>query len=371
MAVEKKAFDDWMKHFACDDPYWKVPARYMDPSRLERFFNKLDKFEENYPKWVDDLYSSLPTYYCMLCVSRTATAEELKRAYERKKKHSFYPPELIERAYDALSTPNKRATYDKVLNLFLKITQASTAVEKREMIEHHDESIELEKEHASWEYVKENRRGWLLLFYHGAPTFYEVLGVASDAVIEDLEPKAGTEIDIKSDNGLKEKIRDILKNPQLRFEYDLMLDFVDVMSDDEVLEELEEKRAGWVGKDEFYLLLLEHYDSLWRYGQIMANHREWENYTGEKTFYDVLNLDTAAIPVDKREAESFIRSAYKELERTPEVNLAYSVLKNSRLMADYDWLLKNEQWTSKMHELDIDNFDESQVRAIREGFLCV
>ncbi|MEA3487859.1 MAG: hypothetical protein U9R10_01230 [Euryarchaeota archaeon] len=371
MAAEKKAFDDWMKHFACDDPYWKVPARYMDPSRLERFFSKFDKFEETYPKWVDDLYSSLPTYYCMLCVSRTATAEELKRAYERKKKHSFYPPELIERAYDALNTPTKRATYDKVLNMFLKITQGSTPVEKREMIEHHDEGIELEKEHASWEYVKENRRGWFILFHLGAPTFYEVLGVASDAVIADLETKAGTEIDSKSDNGLKEKIRDILKNPQLRFEYDIMLDFMDVMLDDDDLDEIEERREEWGGKDEFYLLVLDRYDSLQRYGQIRNAHLEWENYIDENTFYDVLNMDSAAIPGDKREAESFIRSAYKVQERTPEVNLAYSVLKNSRLRADYDWLLRNKQWTSKLHELDIANFDESQVRAIREGFLCV
>ncbi|MFZ2070503.1 MAG: hypothetical protein WAV32_02640 [Halobacteriota archaeon] len=353
MTEEKRKFDEWMEHFTCNDPDWKVPARYMDPSRLERFFNKFDKFEAQYPKWTDDLYSGLPTYYCMLCVGKKTTAEELKRAYELKKRHSFYPPEMIERAYDALNTEKKRATYDKVLSLFLKISQSLTPREKRELIELHDKGLELEKKDATWEYIKENRGAWLALLYRGAPTFYEVLGVDTDVDMEELAMES------KSDSRLKEEVQKIMKNPQLRFEYDFMLDFMDEMLDDDDWAAIEEQRALWRGTDELYLILLERYDDLKRYGKIKHEHGDWENYTGEKTFYDVLNIEVAAIPDDKREAESFIRSAYKALERTPEVNLAYSILKNVRLRADYEWLLKNEGGLRRqLHELGIDDGEE-------------
>ncbi|MEA1895667.1 MAG: hypothetical protein U9N36_10815, partial [Euryarchaeota archaeon] len=73
---------------------------------------------------------------------------------------------------------------------------------------------------------------------------------------------------------------------------------------------------------------------------IMNEHIDWVDYIGDKTFYDVLTIDRDSIPEDKREAERFIRDVYKGLERTPEVNRAYSVLKNFRMRADYDWMLK-------------------------------
>ncbi len=40
---------------------------------------------------------------------------------------------------------------------------------------------------------------------------------------------------------------------------------------------------------------------------------------------------------------------YRDLERTPEVNRAYSVLKNFRMRADYDWMLKQEVIVDALH----------------------
>nr|MBC8522270.1 hypothetical protein [Methanomicrobia archaeon] len=70
MAEEKKAYDEWMQLFACDDPYWKVPTRYMDRSRVGAAEKKIEKFEKRYPECIEDLFDGLPTYYCVLCVSR-------------------------------------------------------------------------------------------------------------------------------------------------------------------------------------------------------------------------------------------------------------------------------------------------------------
>jgi hypothetical protein len=360
MGEEKRAFDEWMEPYTCGDPYWKVPPRYMDPSRLEKIYDKIERFEKLYKKWTDDLYSGLPTYYGVLCVSKEASADDLKKAYEQKKKCSVYSSELIERAYDALSTEKKRSTYNIVLRLFLKISQVLTPNIKREMIEDHDDWLKQEKEYATWEYIIEKRGAWLELFHRGAPTFYEVLGVDADSVVLEVKSR----IERESMSRLEVEIRRILANPQLRFEYDYMLDYIinEALDEDE-LEEIEDKRALWTGKDDLYLLLLERADDLKRYEKIKDDHGDWEKYTGDKTFYDVLNIDASSIPEDKREAEDIIRDAYRDKERTAEVNLAYSILKNSRLRDDYNWLLKNGEWVSVLHEFDIECDDDAELKA--------
>ena len=368
MNEEKKAFDEWMELYICDDPYWEVPTRYMDPSRLDKIYDKLERFEKSYPKWSDDLKSGLPTYYCVLCISKDASADELKRAYEQKKKCSNYPSEVIDRAYDALSTNKKRSAYNTILRLFLKISQSLTPNLKREMIADHDDCVKDEKEYATWDYILKNRTAWLELFHQGAPTFYEVLGIDEGSEVREVKSSA----EIESMSPLEAKIREILENPQLRFEYDYMLDhIIKEALDDYELEEIEDKRVLWVGKDDLYLLLLERFDDLRRYEKIKNEHEDWERYMGDKTFYDVLNIDATSIPDSKREAENIIRVAYRDKERTPEVNLAYSILKNSELRDDYNWLLKNREWVSVLHEFDIECDDYTELKAaiaIANGF---
>lgn len=179
----------------CDDPHWKIPSRYMDPSRVEGMFKKIDRLDKQYSGCADDLFNGVPTDYCVLCVSKEDSSEVVKEAYERKKNLSTYPDEVIERAY------------------------------------------------------------------------------------------------------------------------------------------------------------------------VMREHQDWENYMGDKTFYGVLNIDAASIPEEKREAENFIRKAYKDKERTPEVNLSYTVLKNSRLRDDYNWLLKHGEWVSMLHKSVGGGVNDAEIKA--------
>lgn len=363
-----------MRLYTCDDPYWKVPTRYMDRSRVGAAEKKIEKFEKLYPGCIDDLLYGLPTYYCVLCVSNNDSREAIKNAYERKKKRSTYNDEVLDRAYEMLRDDKKRSTYNEILRVFLKHLQGFTAMEKREIIEEHDDWLRAEKESATRGYILENRRVWLYLLSFGAPKFYEVLGV------DRARLKDGEEIKCRKknvDNRLAEEICKILNNPQLKFEYDFMLDEMDIFSDegdlmDMFLQDLWDrwagphKRALLKGKGAAYLMLLKYHDYLEKYEEIEKNHHDWKEYTGEKTFYSVLSIDAASIPVDKRAAENFFRTAYRNTERMEEVNLAYSVLKNSRLREDYDWLLKHGEWASVMHELDIGEAEEMQIEAVME-----
>ncbi|RJS80731.1 hypothetical protein CW713_07285 [Methanophagales archaeon] len=375
MAEEKKAYDDWMQHYACDDPYWKVPTRYMDRSRVGGQERKLDKFDRLYPGCVDDLFEGVPTYYCVLCVSKNDSREAIEKAYERKKKCSVYPEEVVERAYEMLSDKGKRSAYDEIIRVFMKVLQAFTASEKREITEDHADWLEREKKRATMGYIMENHGAWFYLFSRGAPTFYKLLGV------DRAKLKKGEEVKCKKKNvdpRLAEEICKTLNNPQLRFEYDFMLDELSSIFDvnpfaEELLSGLQgrgtfhkRKKAFLKGKDAAYLMVLKYHNYLNRYENTMDEHRDWQEYTGDKTFYSVLNIDAGSVPADKREAESFIRNAYRDKERTEEVNLAYSVLKNSRLREDYDWLLKHGKWLSKMHKLNIEKASKVQINAVME-----
>ena len=337
ISEEELAYNEWIQLFACDDPYWKFPTRYVDFSRLMGHGKRMESFGEQYSDCIEDLLSGVPTYYCVLCVSKNDPPDVIKEAYQRKIEHSEYPGDVIERACEMLSDRKKRSDYEEILRLFLKIMQGYSAKDKRELIEEHDEWIEDEKDYATVTYIIKHRGAWLNLYHLGAPTFYELLSV------DRAKLKAEEEVQCKSegvDQRLVEDACRILNNPQLRFEYDFMLDRADEILPVDYLVDGESRKPVWKGDDRMYLVALRCYEDVRKQDLIMAEHIDWMDYTGDKTFYDVLTIDKDSIPEDKREAERFIRTAYKDLERTPEVNRAYSVLKNFRMRADYDYMLK-------------------------------
>ncbi|TKY92173.1 MAG: hypothetical protein C5S46_02005, partial [Candidatus Methanomarinus sp.] len=56
-----------------------------------------------------------------------------------------------------------------------------------------------------------------------------------------------------------------------------------------------------------------------------------------------LGLDSNSLSGDKKEIEKIMREKYRPLEKTPEVNLAYSMLKNASLRDDYIWLIEKSE----------------------------
>ncbi len=317
---------------------------------------RFESFGEHYPDCLDDLLSGSPTYYCVLCVSKNDPPDVIRKAYQRKIEHSEYPDDVIERACEMLSDRKKRSDYEEILRLFLKLMQGYSAKDKRELIEEHDEWIEDEKDYATVNYLMKHRSAWLNLYHLGAPTFYELLGV------DRAKLKVGEVVQCKNesvDRRLAEDACRILNNPQLRFEYDFMLDRADEILPVDSLMDCENRKPVWKGDDRSYLVALRCYEDMRKQALIMDEHIDWIDYTGDKTFYDVLTIDKDSIPDDKREAERFIRNVYRDLERTPEVNRAYSVLKNFRMRADYDWILKQAAIVDALQEITMTEPDDT------------
>jgi len=131
----------------------------------------------------------------------------------------------------------------------------------------------------------------------------------------------------------------------------------------------ESRKPVWMGDDRSYLVALRCYEDVIKQDRIMDEHIDWMDYTGDKTFYDVLTIDRDSIPEDKREAERFIRNVYKDVERTPEVNRAYSVLKNFRLRADYDWMLKQNATVDALKEIAMTDPDDTTMGKVLDKMI--
>ena len=259
ISEEELAYNEWMQLFACDDPYWKFPTRYVDFSRLIGHGKRFESFEKHYPDCIEDLLSGVPTYYCVLCVSKNDPPDVIKEAYQRKIEHSEYPDDVIERACEMLSDRKKRSDYEEILRLFLKLMQGYSAKDKRELIEEHDEWIEYEKDYATVNYLMTHRGAWLNLYHLGAPTFYELLGV------DRAKLKVGEVVQCKNesvDRRLAEDACRILNNPQLRFEYDFMLDRADEILPVDSLTDSESRKPVWTGDDRSYLVALRCYEDV-------------------------------------------------------------------------------------------------------------
>lgn len=341
-----------------DDPYWKTSSIYRDAHRVGRFISRFERFEDLHPEWTYDLMNGIPTYYCVLGVERGATKEQIEAAYERKLEFSSYPEEVIEEAFNVLSDPRLQKEYDELLVIFEQVTKSMPPPEKRELVEKHSAYISTEKEFIRASQIMDRYKDYILLYMYGMPDLYEIAGLAKNSTTEEIRRNCRT------DTELSKKISTILNDAASREEYDFILDFNAKYADRKTLEEREKYRKKWKRMDrgtfeKIILTALNEPGAIKRYMQrqaeILNSNQDWEQYLppNKETFLSVLGLDAGSLhdSADKREIERAIRERYRQLERTPEVNLAYSVLKNMSLREDYLWLLENHEMVNFLADL--------------------
>ena len=57
------------------------------------------------------------------------------------------------------------------------------------------------------------------------------------------------------------------------------------------LEEFRRRIGIWKGRDAAYLMVLKYHNYLKKYGVTIGEHLDWQEYTADKTFCSVLNID--------------------------------------------------------------------------------
>jgi curved DNA-binding protein CbpA len=331
-----------------DDPYWKVSGIHMDAHRVGRYINKFERYEEKHPEWTDELLEGTPTFYCVLGVPRGAGKDDVKKAYDKKSEFSSYSPLIIDEALDVLSDQKLQKEYDDLLFVFEQMTKIMPPMEKNELIKIHSHRVEVEKKFVRMGYLMGRYKNYLEFYINGMPDLYEIAGLDPNSSIEIIEK----EKDRKVDSELNKKIFDILGNPTAREEYDFVINFTQKFGDRTENEKRIGRKKRWAGFDKklfetIVLKALFEGDQMDRFKRriatIINSNRDWLQFLppNKETFFSILGIDKKSLPEDKKELEKVIREKYRILEKTPKVNLAYSVLKNASQRDDYLYLMQN------------------------------
>lgn len=329
-----------------DDPYWKVGGVYMDAHRVGRFLDKFERFEEKYPEWTDELLGGAPTFYCVLGVPKGTGKDEVKKAYDSKLTFSSYPQYILDKALDVLSDPKLQKEYDELLFVFEQMTKCMPPWEKNEMIRIHSLRINAEKEFVRMRPLLPRYRTYIDFYINGMPDLYEIAGLDHNSSIEEIKKPC----DAGSD--LYKKIFEILGNTASREEYDFVMRFMLKFGDRSEIEKRMNRKKRWEGLDKnlfektvlFGLCNSEEMEKFKkRLFEILKSNQDWLQYLppNKETFFSTLGIDKNSLPDDKKEIEKVIREKYRTLEKTPKINLAYSVLKNASQREDYLYLMQN------------------------------
>lgn len=358
-----------------DDPYWKVSPLHMDPHRVGKYIIKFDKLDEEYPECTEMLLEGFPTFYCILGVMRGASEEDVKKAYANKLELSHYSQNILEIAYDTLSSETLRKEYDGLLFVFEQITKCMLIPDKNELIRNHSMNISIEKDFVKMREIKKQYANFLSLHLFGAPELYELIGVGKDSSPEDITKQCET------GSKLRKRIYSILGDPVKREEYDFMMNFIQKYAHEEKHEHRNSRLKNWENMDRkllenIMLNALDHSDETEQLQKRMywtlTNNQDWSRYLppNKETFFSILGLDRNSLSGDKKEIETMIREKYRHLDKTPEVNLAYTVLKNESQRADYLCLIENIEFINTMQRIFSDDMNEktpSQSKKEKKG----
>ncbi len=346
-----------------DDPYWKVSPLHMDPHRVGKYIIKFDELDEEYPEWTEMLLDGFPTFYCILGVMRGASEEDVEKAYANKLKLSHYSQSILEEAYDTLSSETLRKEYDQLLFVFEQITKCMLVPDKNELIRNHAMNIRIEKDFVRMRDIQKQYMNFLSLYLFGVPELYELIGTGKDSSFEEIKRQCET------GSELRKRIYSILGDPVKREEYDFMMNFIQKHAHKEDHEHRNSRLKNWENMDrtlleKIILNALDHSDETEQlkkrmYGTL-TNNQDWSRYLppNKKTFFSILGLDRNSLSGDKKEIETMIREKYRHLEKTPEVNLAYTVLKNESQRADYICLIENIEFINTMQRIFSDDTNE-------------
>lgn len=351
-----------------DDPYWKVSSLHLDMHRLGRSLKQFEHFVDEFPEWAEPLLAGVPTLYFVLGVLRGASEEEIEEAYSKKSQFSYFTSHLVEEAYDVLTDEYLQKKYDELLILFEQYSKCLSASEKKELIENHNENLKCEKEFMRMSEIQPQYMKFLEIQLLGAPGLYEIIGSRKDASIEDIKEKC------ENGSELSKKIGSILCDPKKRDDYDFLMYFTGRYGSKEDQEQRDRRIKKWekIDKKSFEQILLMSLDIdnamriQRRMSEIFNSNQDWMKYLppNKDTFFSILGIGQNSLPGDKKEIEKVLREKYRPLEKTPLVNLAYSVLKNESKRADYIWIFDNNHIFNVLKFIYSNEEEESEKRGV-------
>lgn len=339
------------ENFFAEDMYWPKEDA---PTRGKQFqtYQRFRGFERAHKKWTryhcDEGY---PTFFSILCAEPRLDIFRLDKVYPFKLANSSFPKDLIEEAYKTLKSEKLRTTYLQFLKIFQEFYVDVADPEYRTSLdEAHEAHQYIEKNQILLSCISGGHPNWGVMHEMGI-NLLSIGRIKSGDNAEKLarlsqrKPKPpGSILSI-----IRSQVRLALSSSGTLAEYKLFAEIYPPSLPPKENDLIKKYRNLWTKCNfqpaDFEILLsaepVEKMISKW--DDTLNQHGDWAKNLppNPDTFYHLLDLPPppSLSPATGTSFRDLLFAKFKTLPKTPEVNAAYTVLRNPTDKADYDWML--------------------------------
>lgn len=388
--IEKEVFKKKFNIYFSDDKYW--PKRDTKKRIREiKIYQELKHFERSYQNWLDfHLENGFPTFYSVLGANFNVNMNRLHEIYKFKKENSYIPIDIIEEAYKTIKKTEIRSKYNRFLKMFRNYYNSLDEEERSELDVKHSEWQYYEKKKIIMSLILERHKNWEILYLIGINLF-SISKIKSNCKMQDIIALCEKSFKDTTKRGkILAYITQTFLNSFVYQEYRTFLSifpsFFLKKEKNLVAIKLQKhwQKINFTINDFRDILLSEEplMDKINTYKSILSTNNDWLNYLPphKKTLYQVLDIDIVNLnsndSLELKNINSQFRDLlfkkYKNAQKSPETNLAYTTLKNPQIRANYDWMLKNNLVLMKIFFLlQIKDLGNEYLEQILKGNRCI
>ncbi len=343
------------------NPFLATPKTKKIASRkMHKIAIELDNIEEIYYGWRHHLFHGFPTFTKFFLddknpvdfSSRQAYMDCLDQEYNDSLKKSYFHTNFIEEAYNTLVDASSLSKYLRYLKILKILFQHSRKETLQDDLKHWEECRAKCKETSTLLFITRQFYGALIAYQSGVPDLYQLVKIKKSYSHKRLKHYFDN-LNLKNDSEVKfySKVGEYLGNQVIREQYDILINSnrsKDVMVDFE--EQRQERSYYWKHWTKLKSLINEMLNIRTEDEYLLAAEFIKENpdfldwSSNSDNLYTRLNLNREQLYAENTEntfINRIIRKEYISLERTPEVNLAYTILKNPEKREIYNFCMEN------------------------------
>lgn len=327
-----------------NDTYWRLSSRtkVIKKNFMKRFF----LYQMSHELWVMHFFDGGPSYFYCIGLPPGSPSEKVLERLDILKNIPLIEHDLLNEAVRVMTDPETEREYLSFLTVMESFSENFPAADKQILINSHEEQVANWDTIRSFEKIVAMQPSVFVMVVLGLPDLYEVLSLKRFSQVPPAFPSTC------EDTEISRRVYELLSDPEYKESYDRLLQIFRYGQDKTTSAFLKKQKKEYSSMErthyeKLFLVLLSRNDDLRMYlekpARILEENQDWAEYLPpkKKSFFSVLGLDASLLKGDRTGVEGVLRSRYRTCERSCEVNLAYSVLKNTSTRNDYLWLYEN------------------------------
>ena len=381
--------------FFVEDRYWPQ-GNALSKGKPRQAYQKLRQFERTNKKWVRyHLDQGLPTFFSMLCVEPKVDEERLEDVYGYKRKNSSFPEDVLDEAYRTLKNPKLRTNYLQFLKVFQNYyVDVLDAKYQASLDKDHEILLKIEKNTILHSIILQRHPNWDVLYEIGINLLSAGKVKASDDAQKPMilsRKKNGKQ---SSEGRIRTLVRQALSDPATLADYRVFVGIIPFLLPPEESNLLVKFQGLWkkcnFSPEEFETLLGDDpvEEMIRKWYSIKRCQSDWARFLppNSETYYHLLGLPSPLTKSCGNSTSRFVEAGFEEstkifrdtlfeqfrrAPKTPEINAAYTVLRNPKDKADYDWLLAHNILITRVAALlgSFRMFREDCLKKISKGLV--